>query len=86
MADLVCYSRHCLNNGPFNVLNHLNTKLVPFSDPLCVHLEKVKVATRFSLLAQTNIGAILYLMPKHQINLNIGLFSVRILIYYQVLN
>ena len=28
---LVCYSRHCFNNGPFNeqtVLDNLNTKLV----------------------------------------------------------
>ena len=36
---LVCYSRHGLNNGPFNeqnVLNHLNTEIVHYSDPHCI--------------------------------------------------
>ena len=35
---LVCYSRHGLNNGPSSkqtVLEHLNTKLVGYSDPHC---------------------------------------------------
>ena len=38
---LVHYSRHGLNNGPFNertVLEHLNTKLVFYSDPHCTGL------------------------------------------------
>ena len=32
---LVCYSVHCLNNGPFDeqtILDHLNTELVRYSD------------------------------------------------------
>ena len=39
---LVRYSRHGLNNGPFNewtVLDHLNTKLVCYSDPRCIRLD-----------------------------------------------
>ena len=35
---LVCYSSHDLNNEPFNeqtILDHLNTKLVRYSDPHC---------------------------------------------------
>ena len=38
---LVHYSRHGLNNGPFDaqtVLNHLKTKLVRHSDPNCIWL------------------------------------------------
>ena len=35
---LVCYSRHGLNNRPFDeqtVLDHLKTELVGYSDPHC---------------------------------------------------
>ena len=35
---LVCYSRHTLNNRPFEeqtVLGHINTQLVRYSDPNC---------------------------------------------------
>ena len=39
---LVRYSRHGLNNGPFNkltVLDHLNTKLVCYSDSHCITVD-----------------------------------------------
>ena len=39
-GHLVCYSSHDLNNGPFidsTCLDHLNTKLVHYSDPHCTY-------------------------------------------------
>ena len=38
---IVQYSDHCLNNRPFDyqtTFDHLNTKLVRYSDPYCIQM------------------------------------------------
>ena len=56
---LVCYSRHGLNSEPFNeqtVLDHLNTKLVYYSDPHCSPVISSPTLDGWPLMFETTVS------------------------------
>ena len=65
---LVCYLKHGLNNRPFEqqfVLDHLNTKVVHYSDPQCNYVFKYffirKLILQKKNIKDPNSGLVWYL-------------------------